>query len=187
MFFFKCFLLSFWVVRLRVNPDSGGQTCALREATVINSEWKQVSSSTMSPGRNDTEKNKLSLDRCSLWFNLTWSCFFSEITFSWWGRRSALELLHQKVDACLNKCPEKKKKRGVKLLQAFQRDHVWLYFKLLRGPKAPSIHFKGIAASRLSQRRAEQSLEEEGGCNTCLAESPRSSSETNHWKQNRYC
>lgn len=63
-----------------------------------------------------------------------------------------MEQLHRKVDARLNKCPEQREYRCLKLSH---RDHVWLHFKTQRGPQAPSIHYQGIAASHLSQNRTE--------------------------------
>lgn len=45
--------------------------------------------------------------------------------------------------------------KGVSLFETSHRDHVWLHFKRMRGPQAPSIHYKGIAASHLSQSKAE--------------------------------
>lgn len=70
--------------------------------------------------------------------------------------------------------------KGVSLLRG---DHVWLRFKTLTGPQAPSIHYEGIAASHLSQSAAER----RGGCSACLAASPGSSIERKLWKQNRRC
>lgn len=88
---------------------------------------------------------------------------------------SSLEPLRRKVNAHLNKSPEEKQ---YLLFETLHRDHVWLHFKTLRGPQAPSIHYKGIAASHLSQSRAEHV----GGCSACLARS----SEANLWEHNRH-